>query len=294
MSRPVWIEVALNGPWPPAKQPRMPVQVADIVREGVDCARAGAAIIHVHARDPETGAQRDDADLYAAIIEGIREQVDAIVYPTLPLAGATDHPGTDSAVRYAAVEELGRRGLLEWMVVDPGSVNFFHLEDLASNGGGFVYLNPGEQIRHGLEIAARYGAHPGYACYEPGFVRLGSWLRRAVAHVPMPIYRLMFSEQFAFGFPPAPYAVDAYLSLLAAEAPDAPWMAAGLGVDILPLVAPVVERGGHIRVGLEDAPFGSRRSNPEWVECAAAAVARAGGRPARVEEVRAGLRAAGA
>ncbi len=116
MANKTWLEVALNGSWGRERQPGMPVDVADIIAEGVACAREGAAIVHVHAYDEASGRHRDDADIYARIIEGIRAQVDCIVYPTIPFEG--EHT---AASRFAAVEGLARRGLLECAVLDPGS-----------------------------------------------------------------------------------------------------------------------------------------------------------------------------
>jgi len=240
-----WLEVALNGAWGRAVQPQIPVRVDDIVAEGLACVAEGAAIVHVHAYDETTGRQNDDADTYARIIEGIRRRADCIVYPTIP---TTSGEGLSAQERYRAIESLARRGLLEWAVVDPGSVN---LDD-------FVYVNPDTHVRHGLALAARHGFHPGYAIYEPGFVRLGAARAREAGPLPQPVYRFMFSDDLPFGFPPALYALEAYLELLGKEAPGAPWMVAGLAVDVLPLVAAAIERRGHVRVGLEDAPLGSR------------------------------------
>jgi 3-keto-5-aminohexanoate cleavage enzyme len=283
----VWLEVALNGPWGRGLQPRIPITVKEIVAEGIACAKEGAAIVHVHAYDPATGRQRDDAETYRRIIEGIREQQDVIVYPTLPIAGSPDAPELMSAEkRFRAVEELARRGLLEWAVVDPGSVNFAHRDRLAAGEEGFVYLNPEGHVRHGLRLAAQHRFHPSYAIYEPGFLRLGAALQRAVPDVPTPVYRFMFSDGFAWGFPPAAYALDAYLRLLVAEAPAAPWMIAGLAVDIRPLIEAAIARGGHVRVGLEDAPFGSVWRNQDWVRIAASAIENRGGRVATPAEVR--------
>jgi uncharacterized protein (DUF849 family) len=274
MAHATWLEVALNGPWGRDLQPGIPVRTADIVEQGVACAREGAAIVHVHAYDEASGKQRDDADLYARIIEGIRAQVDCIVYPTIPFGG--EHTAQS---RFAAIEGLARRGLLEWAVVDPGSVNIAE----------FVYANPYDHIRHGLALAAQHRFHPGYAIYEPGFVRLGAALAREAA-VPQPVYRFMFSEGFTFGFPPAAYALDAYQRLLADEAPGSPWMVAGLAVDILPLAGLAAERGGHVRVGLEDAPLGSTRSNLEWVRAARRAIEGARRSVASAKEVRQALK----
>jgi len=273
MATKTWLEVAVNGPWGRGRQPGIPVRIADIVEQGVACAREGAAIVHVHAYDEASGRQRDDADLYARIIEGIRAKVDCIVYPTIPFGG--EHTAQS---RFAAIEALARRGLLEWAVVDPGSVN---IEE-------FVYANPYDHIQHGLALAARHRFHPGYAIYEPGFMRMGAQLARA-AGVPQPIYRFMFSQGFAFGFPPEEYALDAYRRLLADEAPAAPWMVAGLAVDILPLAGVAAAHGGHVRVGLEDAPLGSTRTNLEWVREARRAIEGAGRKLASAYEVRRAL-----
>jgi uncharacterized protein (DUF849 family) len=289
-ARTVWLEVALNGPWGRELQPRIPIAVKEIVAEGIACAKEGAAIVHVHAYDPATGRQRDDAGIYRRIIEGIREQQDVIVYPTLPIAGSPDAPAPMAAeARFRAVEELARRGLLEWAVIDPGSVNFAHRDRLAAGDVGFVYLNPESHIRHGLELAAQHRFHPSYAIYEPGFLRLGAALHRAVPDVPTPIYRLMFSDGFAWGFPPRAYALDAYLRLLEAEAPAVPWMIAGLAVDIRRLIEAAIAKGGHVRVGLEDAPFGSVWRNQDWVRLAASAIENGGGRIASATVVRRSL-----
>ena len=161
-------------------------------------------------------------------------------------------------------------------MVDPGSVNI----------AGYIYINPEEHVRHGLALAARYGFRPAYAIYEPGFVRLGAALARAVNGAPQPAYRFMFSEGFSFGFPPAEYALDAYLRLLASEAPGAPWMVGGLAVDVLKLAPAAIARGGHVRVGLEDAPLGSLRSNLEWVQAARRVIERTGATLASVDDVR--------
>ena len=81
--RKVWIEAALNGPWSRTFQPGIPDTVETIVAEGVACARAGATIIHAHAYDGG-GPQTHDWQVYARIIEGIRNQVDVPVYPSYP------------------------------------------------------------------------------------------------------------------------------------------------------------------------------------------------------------------
>ena len=75
-------------------------------------------------------------------------------------------------------------------------------------------------------------------------MRLGAALERAYPQVPQCIYRFMFSDGLSFGFPPQPYALDAFLRLLADEALDAPWMIAGLDVNITPSMAYAADAAG--------------------------------------------------
>jgi len=283
MARKVWIEVALNGSWGRAQQPNVPVTVEEIIADGVACIEAGAAILHLHAVDPVTGKQNDDPDIYAAIMNGIRARTDGIVYPTMPIHL---YPGwTD---RYQSADELGRRGLLEWAVVDPGSLNFnaydFNTKQL--RGKGVVYANTDAEIRRGMLLAAQYKFHPEYACFEPGFVRLGAAMHRAYPDAPMPVYSFRFAEGMTLGLPPEEWALDTYIRLLAMEAPGAPWMAGSMGGDITPLIPAIVARGGGVRTGLEDAPMGSNVTNVDLVKECVRAIRDAGGEPATGVDVR--------
>ncbi|HUR73473.1 MAG TPA: 3-keto-5-aminohexanoate cleavage protein [Sporichthya sp.] len=287
--RAVWVEAAVNGPWSRRWQPGIPVSVEEIVADGIACAEAGAAIVHVHPYDEATGLQRDDPDIYEPILRGIRAETDAIVYPTLPLGAGPGAPPLTPQERFAAVAELARRGLLEWAVVDPGSANFSH-RDFPDEG--FVYLNPETHIRHGLALCAANAIRPAYACYEPGFTRLGAALAAEQDNLPGPVYRFMFSDDFRFGFPPQRYALDAHRRLLSDVAPDGPWMIAGLAVDVRPLIPDAVELGGHVRVGLEDAPFGCPQTNAELVADAVQRIEKAGATIATPAEVRTALASA--
>lgn len=287
MKNPVWLEVALNGPWSRERQPAIPVHADEIVEDAIACAAEGASIIHFHPYDPATGRQRDDYEIYAPIIERIRAKVDVICYGTLPFAGDVDAKDALSPEkRYAAVEKLATAGLIEWSVVDPGSTNISARKDVASGKQGFVYSNPESHIRHGLDLCHRHKLTPSYAIYEPGFMRLGAALRRTVSGLTPPVYRLMFSDNFTFGFPPEEWALEAYVRLLGIEEPNAQWVVAGLGVQIDPLVDFAVTHGGHIRVGLEDAPLGHPISNVEQVRAARARIERNGGTMASAAQVR--------
>ena len=287
----VWIEAALNGAWSRALQPGIPDTIEAIIADGVACARAGATIIHTHAYDGG-GLQTFDWQVYARIIEGIRAQVDVPVYPGYPAfmtTGVDTSPSfADAAVRFAHIEALAARGLLDFAIIDPGSVNFSRTNTTSAASPAATYMNPESHVRHALEFAARHGFHPAFAIYEPGFTRAGAALARA-AGVKTPIYRFMFCETFAVGFPPRPYALAAHLALLEEEAGLAPWMIAGVCADLRPLIGETVARGGHIRVGLEDAPLRTPMSNLALVEEAVRMVRDHGAEPASVADMREAL-----
>lgn len=292
MAHRLWLEVALNGNWGRRLQPQIPISAAQLIAEGLACADEGAAIIHLHTYDEQSGAPRMDADAYARVIDGIRSKRDVIVYPTVD---SERTPGSDLSMvgpeRYAVIETLAARKLLEWSAVDPGSVNLVTYAALEREAAGLTYLNPKSDVRAGLAQCVRHDLRPSYAIYEPGFLRLGAALAACTAGLRSPLYRFMFSDGMTFGMPPREYALSAYRSLMDEFAPGAAWMVAGYMVDPTPLIPSIVAAGGHLRVGLEDAPLGSEHSNVQWVTSAARAVVRQGSDLAPAKEIRAALEA---
>jgi uncharacterized protein (DUF849 family) len=292
VAKKTWIEVALNGASTRRLQPRIPVLAKEIISEGVACIKAGAAVVHAHTLEPDSSKQNGNVDNCAAFMNGIRERVDAIVYPSVIGPPNPANP----AWLWEPTVELARRGILEWGFLDPGSVNFCFIDTdggalTALMGGDGVYINTNPALEMAAGLAAEHKYHPAYACYEPGFVRQGTLLHRHHPTMPVPIYRFMLSTGMTFSFPPEPWAVEAYVKLLEQTAPGSPWMIAGLAVDVLPLIPTAVALGGGVRVGLEDAPYGTDRSNVELVEAAVTAIQKAGSEPATTPQVRAELAA---
>jgi hypothetical protein len=189
------------------------------------------------------------------------------------------------------VEELAKRGLIDFCTCDPGSTNIVSYDDVAAGRPGFVYANPEDHIDHALNLAERHRLPPNGTIYEPGFMRLGGAHLKRHPGVPTPLWRVMFSDHFCFGFPPETWALEAYQRLLKREMPQAHWMVAGLNVDSLPLFERAMELGGHVRVGLEDAPHGTERGNLDWTRQAVAAIRASGREPATPAEVRSALKA---
>lgn len=293
-----WLEVAVNGPWSRRLQSGIPVAVSEVIEDSLIASAEGASIVHVHAYDEETGRQRDDWQIYAQIIEGIRAKSDVLVYPSFTFAAfdgsVSDDGGLSKVERFSAVDELAQRGLIDFCTCDPGSTNIVSYDDVANGKSGFIYANPESHIAHGLEISERYRLPVNGTIYEPGFLRLGNAYVRRHSGVPTPVWRLMFSDHFCFGFPPRTWALEAYYRLLQRESPKAHWMVAGLNVNAVPLFEMAIELGGHVRVGLEDAPLGTAWGNREWTREGVAAIRSCGREPATPQEVREALQIADA
>lgn len=287
LNKAVWLEVALNGPWTRSRQPNIPIYPDEIIKQAVECAKAGASIIHFHAYDIETGKETTDIGTITHIMEGIRSQVDVVVYPLIrllsPAEAVSDRSGT---MRFEHTRILAKSGLLEWMVLDPGSCNLSLLTNILNISNEMVYINSNSSNMVGLELAVQYKLHPSFAIYEPGFVRNGAALANSMKDLPTPIYRFMFTNQFSFGFPPGKLALESYVELLERVSPGAPWMVAGLGVDIFSLIPKTIELGGHVRVGLEDAMLGLDVSNRELVEDAVRLIEQEGASLSNAKEIR--------
>jgi len=176
------------------------------------------------------------------------------------------------------VEALARSGLIEWSVVDPGSVNI----------AGYIYINPEEHVRHGLALAARYGFHPAYAIYEPGFVRLGAALARAggARRNRVPLHAL---GRLHLRLPPASTRSTRICGCWQAKRRVPHGMVGGSRGR-----AEARSRGDRARRAcarrLEDAPLGSQRSNLDWVQAARLLIERAGATLASADDVRQALK----
>src|SRR5437868_3297175 len=157
--RKVIIEAALNGPWSRRRQACIPDTVDAIVADGIASAAAGAAIVHMHAYDGG-GPQTFDWQVYARIIEGIRNQVDAIVYPSYPARSEANAGPPGYAERFSHIEALAARGLIDFAVSDPGSVNFTLNRTTADARPADTYVNPERQVREALAFAARHDLPP--------------------------------------------------------------------------------------------------------------------------------------
>jgi uncharacterized protein (DUF849 family) len=267
-----------------ARSDRVPVTPAAIAAACIEAAAAGAAIAHVHVRDPHTGQGSREVALYSEVVTRVREAgCDVILNLTTGMGGdyvpdpadpARAGPGSDLVlplVRLAHIEAL-RPPLCS---LDCGTMNF----------GESVFMNT---PTHLAQMAARIrelGVKPELEVFDLGHVRLARELIARGLIEPPPLFQLCLG--IPWGAPADPRTLIAMRDALP---PDALWSAFGIGREQLPMVAQAVLLGGNVRVGLEDNLYLSRgvyATNAQLVEKARTIVEAMGARvlsPAQARE----------
>jgi len=283
---PVIVELAVNGPTPRSRNrhvPRDPDEIAEVALAGVEL---GASIVHNHNDEPmftPDGVHAVEPYL-AAWAPVLARYPDLLMYPTMAAAAR----GIGVERRWAHVEELARRGLGGMTLVDPGSVNLGLTSDgsIAEGAGAGPYANPLADIAYMFARSAELGAAPSISVFEPGFLRAALTWQRAGRLPPGAMVKLYFGGELEFGLPPTAAGLEAYLDLL--EPSGLPWSVAVLGGDVVAcgLAERAIQRGGHVRVGLEDWAGPGELSNQDLMRDLAGLLERLGRRPATIGETR--------
>lgn len=247
------ITCAVTGAGDTVKKNRhVPVTPKQIAEAAIAAAREGAAVAHIHARDPETGGISHNRDHYREIVERIRAaETDVVLNITAGGGGdwvpalkdpARGGPGTDMQrpeERHAPVGEL----LPELCTLDCGSLNF----------GDQVYLSPAEWLRRQARLIGGAGVKAEMECFDFGHLRFARQLIREGLMEGAPIF------QFCLGIPWGAEDDVETMFLMRNKLPEgAHWSAFGIGGRQMPVAAQAALLGGNIRVGLEDNLYLSR------------------------------------
>ena len=253
----------------PDRNPHVPRTPAEIAADALVCLSAGAAIVHSHNADMAVDGERAAALYLEAWRPVLAARPDAIFYPTVGFGASVEE-------RYAHEGLLAEAGVLRMGLLDPGSVNL----------GDISYVNTTSDIEHEVTLCVRHRLGPSISIFEPGFLRVAIALHRARRLPPGGLVKLYFGGDHdylgrpgpTFGMPPTRASLEAYLTML--EGTELPWSVAVLGGDVVAsgLARLAVERGGHLRVGLEDHAGPRAPTNEELVR-EAVRVAEAAGRP---------------
>lgn len=293
MSNPTILTCAVTGSAPThRKNPAVPITPKDIAVSAIDAARAGAAMVHIHVRDPVSGAATGDIALYREVHDRIADAgTDVIINISSGFGGFfvpdADEPRTAAAgtnlmnpePRIAHVLEIAP----EVCSLDVGTANF----------GDRVFMNTVPHLRVMGQAIVDAGVKPEVEVFEAGHIEF------AKAMIAQGLLATPVHFQFCLGvkwcMPATAAAIDFMRSLIPS---DATWSAFGIGASQFPIVEAAVDAGGHARVGLEDnlyvGPGELAPSNAALVEKAASIVAAKGGSVATPADARRILGLAGA
>ncbi len=276
------ITVALTG----AQQgkeanPNLPIRPQEIIQQGYEAWQAGAAIIHIHARDA-AGKATGDVAVFAEIVAGLRSRCDAVI--NLSAGGAI--AGLPLAERLRSVVEL-KPEIASFSV---GSAMVGRYDPVLRRWArDFTLCQSYADLEYIARTMLAAGTRPELEVYDLGMIRNALTLRE-MGLLAEPLYfNLVLGLQ---GQNPLPTPKN-LIHLAESLPPGAVWLATGIGRSEFPVAAMAAVMGGHVRVGLEDNVYISRgvlaASNAQLVEKVAQLVRTLGREVASPAEARATL-----
>ena len=260
MQRKIIISCAVTGSADsPSKNPAVPVTPEQIARSSIDAAKAGAAVVHIHVRNPQTTKPSMDGALYREVVERIRASGTDVLINLTTGPGARFIPSTTEANTGARFEHdpqdptkpgpastlRGPEDRVRHVVelrpdicsLDMGSLNM----------GSRVFINTPQHLQT-MAVAIRdMGVLPELEVFETGHLLLAKRMIETGHIKPPGMFQLCLG--ISWGQPATPEAMTYMRNLLP---PGSPWFAFGISLYQFPMVAQAVLLGGHVRVGLED------------------------------------------
>lgn len=228
------------------KHPAIPVTPEQIATAAIEAGEAGAAVAHIHVRDPETGKPSRDIRWYREVVERIRASKSDVIINLTCGAGGRFIPGANDPSQGAPGSTLaGPDDRVSH--VSELKPEICSLDCATMNLGDFVFMNTPPHLRRMAELIRAAGTKPELELFDIGHIRLASRLiEEGLVNAP-PLVQLVTGV--AWGLPATPQAM-AYAATLMPE--NAHWAAFGISRMQFPMVAQAVLLGGHVRVGLED------------------------------------------
>jgi uncharacterized protein (DUF849 family) len=287
MNREVFITCAVTGSGATQdRSPHVPRSPKEIADSAIEAAKAGAAIVHCHVRDPETGKPSRKVEYYREVTDRIREaEVDVVLNLTAGMGGdiifgPTENPmalspATDMIGASARVEHVAQC-LPEICTLDCGTMNFAEADYVMTNTPGMLTAM-GQMMTH-------LGVKPEIEAFDTGHLWYAKQLvEDGILHGPALV-------QLCMGVPwGAPDDLNTFMAMVNNVPQDWTFSAFALGRNQMAYAAAAVLAGGNVRVGLEDNLWlgkGQLATNAQLVERAASIVENMGARVIGPEEVR--------
>jgi uncharacterized protein (DUF849 family) len=267
MNRSVIITAAITGSGPTeSKTPHLPITPKQIAEEAIAVAKAGAAVAHIHVRDPETGAAARDVALYKEVVDRIREEdTDVVINLTTGMGGdlylGPDSDPTTLGKHTDLIGQVARQEHVELLLpeicsLDCGSFNY--------DVNNYVYVSTTDMLRTGAERLQKIGVKPELEVFDLGHIWFAKQMMAEGLLDAPPLFQLCMGVKWGAE------GTTRNMQTLVDNLPDgANWAAFGLGANEMPMVAQAALLGGNVRVGLEDNLYlerGVLATNTQLVE----------------------------
>ena len=267
------------------KSPHVPVTPKDVAEAAIEAAKAGAAIAHLHVRDPETGQGSRDPALFKEAVDRVRDSdTDVVINLTAGMGGdwvpsaedpSLPGPGTDMIgpeERLAHIKEC----LPEICSLDCGTLNF--------GNGDEIYISTPPTLRRMAQLTQEWGVKPELEVFDLGHIRFAkAMVEEGLIDAP-PMFQLCLGIPWG-----ADQTVETMAAMKAQLPQGASWASFGISRMQMPMAAAAVALGGNVRVGLEDNIWlekGKLATNGDLVTRAREIVERMGGRVLTPQEAR--------
>ena len=261
--------------------PITPIQIAE---SAIDAARAGAAIVHIHVRDPHTGAPSMDIECYRQVVERVRaSEVDVLINLTTGVGARYAPDDNDPAIAGPGTNFVSPERRVQHVLdlkpeicsLDVGSTNF----------AKYVVINTPGHLSRMAALIRGADVKPELEVFELGHIRYAKKMIEDGEIEGPPLFQMCLGIPWAADA--SPNTMLAMKNMLPA---NAQWSGFGISTALWPMVAQAFLLGGNVRVGLEDSLFVSRGvlapSNAVLVERAVAIIHSLGGETATTQEAR--------
>jgi uncharacterized protein (DUF849 family) len=236
----------------PEQHPDLPVTPEQIAEAAIGAAGAGAAVVHIHVRDPATGAPSMDLALYREVVERIRASGSDLIINLTTGPGGRFSPSADDPKVAAPGTTLTtpEKRIAHVVALKP---EICSLDLNVMWFGSSVVMNTPASVTAMAEAAKAAGVKPEVEVFDSGDIQLARQLLKDGVLPSPPFFQIVLGTRY--GFASTPETLVYAKSLLP---PDAAWAAMGIGAMEFPIVAQSLLLGGHVRVGLEDNLYLSR------------------------------------
>lgn len=274
----------------PDQTPYLPITPEQIAQSSLEAAEAGAAIVHIHVRDPATGGPSMDLAHYEATVDIIRTHNSEVLINLTTGPGAVFIPYEQlkrlaqgqGQIRFVDAETRVRH--IQKIKPEICSLDF---NTMQRGADGMTQINHPTVVKEMLRLIQEAGVRPELEIFDSGDMVIAMDLYRQ-GLITQPSF-WQFAMGIRYGWPATHQALSHAQSML----PDnCAWSAFGIGRDQMPMVAQTMLRGGHVRVGMEDNIYAAKgvlvKSNAELVDRARQIITLLGGSvatPAQAREI---------